>query len=105
MLKVSKEFPEEVHIKYAYSDDVRRINVIRSVRGRPSLTTHELPRKYSGKIPISEAKKNDLLDLCKSLVIPEVYRGFYEAIPTSRTVKDKLPLPDVQDNESDSDMD
>ena len=57
------------------------------------------------KIQVSEAKIKYLLDLCDSLVIPAVYHGFYQAIPTSKTVKDKLPVPDVDDIDSDSEAD
>jgi hypothetical protein len=65
----------------------------------------DLPRKYTEKIQISDAKKKDLLDLCDALIIPAVYRGFYEALPTGKTVKDKLPVPDVDDIDSDSEAD
>jgi hypothetical protein len=105
VIKVSKDFPEEVHIKYDFSENFRRINVYRSLWGRPSVLCKDLPRKYTEKIQISDAKKKDLLDLCDALIIPAVYRGFYEALPTGKTVKDKLPVPDVDDIDSDSEAD
>lgn len=43
--------------------------------------------------------------MCDALIIPVVYRGFYEALPTGKTVKDKLPVPDVGDIDSDSEAD
>lgn len=36
VINVSKEFPEEVHIKYDFSERFRRININRSLQGRPS---------------------------------------------------------------------
>lgn len=101
VLKVTKEFPDEIQIKYEYDEEFRKINVTRSVRGRPPAIARDLP-KYGGKLPISEAKKKDLLDLCDSLVIPAIYRGFYESLPTSKSAKDQLALPDINDEDSDS---
>ena len=60
--------------------------------------------KYKEKVPISVAKKSDLLDLCKSLVIPKQYWKFYEMLPTNVKVKDRLTCPDILEDESDTDI-
>ena len=98
--KVSKNFPDDMKVNYEQSDNFRNIQVSRIGRGRPSMQP-SLRRKYSKRSPISQLKKRDLLDLCNSLVIPAMYRSFYEDMPTSKAQKDRLPVPDVLDEESD----
>ena len=51
-----------------------------------------LQPKYKSQIPISKAKKKDLMDLCRNKVIDEVYHSWYEALPVATGVVDKLPL-------------
>ena len=43
-----------------------------------------LKQKYENKLPISEANKNDLVSLCRSLVVPAQYHNFYTAINTEK---------------------
>ena len=62
-------------------------------------------QKYKHKIPISEAKKKDLLDLCKDGTIPEDFHSYYDKLPSSVKVKDKVPEPDLYDDEIQSDDD
>ncbi|MCG8049000.1 MAG: hypothetical protein N0E48_25925 [Candidatus Thiodiazotropha endolucinida] len=105
VLKVSKEMPDEIHVKYEYHEkEFKRLKVAKSVRGRPTQDKN-LPRKYKSKLPISLAKKRDLLDLCDSLVIPEIYHGFYNSLLTSKTVKDCLPFPDALEEDIETDED
>jgi hypothetical protein len=68
-----------------------------SVRGR------ELQRKYKAKQSISLARKNDLLSLCKSCVIPVEYHDFYKELQANAKVNDTLPSPDAEEDEQDSD--
>jgi len=63
----------------------------------------ELPLKYDNRLPISTAKKADLLSLCKTSIIPADCMHFYECLPTCKTKKDRLPEPDIQEVEIDSD--
>ncbi|CAC5377312.1 unnamed protein product [Mytilus coruscus] len=64
---------------------------------------HMWPRKYIGKQPITLAKKKDLLNLCKTKVIPAEYHRFYKDLPANGEVPDNLPDPDVEEEEQDSD--
>jgi len=62
-----------------------------------------LPGKYTCRLPISTAKKADLLSLCKSGIIPSDCANFYEAIPVSKSCKDRLAEPDIEEDECYSD--
>jgi len=52
---------------------------------------------YENKIPISDAKKKDLLALCKDGTIPEEYHSYYNNVPSDSSVKDVVPEPDLYD--------
>ena len=49
------------------------------------------------------AKKEDLLSLWKSCVIPVEYHDFYEGLPANAKNNDTLPSPDAEEDEQDFD--
>jgi hypothetical protein len=62
----------------------------------------KVPRKaYTGKLPISAAKKADLMSLVASGTIPKEYESYFESLPCSKSIKDKLPVPSVSESEGD----
>lgn len=63
----------------------------------------KLQPKYRNQIAISQAKKKDLMDLCKKKVIDEEHHGWYEQLPVMDGVIDKLPLPDVTEDTDNDD--
>jgi len=68
--------------------------------GDPSPLTGNVPvlrPKFTTQIPISQAKKRDLLDLCRNKVIDKDCHPWYEALPVSSRIEDKLPLPDINE--------
>lgn len=42
---------------------------------------HTIPRAYNAPLPLTAAKYKDLMSLCKSNAIPEMYRGFFSNLP------------------------
>lgn len=46
-------------------------------------------KAYPEQLPISIAKKRDLLQLMKKGAIPQIYSNFYSALPSSKKVKDE----------------
>ncbi|CAK1588598.1 unnamed protein product [Parnassius mnemosyne] len=66
----------------------------------PSL--HQL---YNKPLPITVAKKKDLLNLCEKGVIPEEYHGWFQSLATDNRTIDRLPEAaiseesDLSDNE------
>lgn len=61
-----------------------------------------IPHLYSHKLPISQAKKSDLLSLCSSGIIPEEHHAFYTSLQASSATVDRLPQPDVDEVDTDS---
>lgn len=60
--------------------------------------TAALKPKYKAPIPISKAKKKDLIDLCKAKVIDTDYHTWYEALPVCDGGIDRLPLPNADED-------
>ena len=56
-------------------------------------------QSYTARIPISAAKKSDLLKLCTTGAIPPTYEKYYSELPSCEDVHDRLPSPDVEEEE------
>ena len=54
-------------------------------------------------LPISQAKYHDLRKLCNQMVIPVEVHEWYNTLPTSARVVDKLPAPSNDDSRDDDD--
>jgi hypothetical protein len=58
---VQKSHTDQIFVKYNFGDDeFVAINVRRAQRGRPG-TAYKMPMMYEEKLPISVAKKRDLM--------------------------------------------
>ena len=56
---------------------------------------------YKKKFEISAAKREDLLGLCRAGVIPNEFHQFYFDIPAATRVRDKLPGPNIDEDDDD----
>nr|KAG5709107.1 hypothetical protein BaRGS_028563 [Batillaria attramentaria] len=95
--------------KYLASQIIRNTKVDKNNkrvtrRRQPDLAQIIRPR-YTEKLPVSEAKKRDLVSLCRSGVIPEDHHPFYENLPTASSKVDRLEEPDVEDVDSGEETD
>ena len=103
-IKFVKE--EEGIMFFKYSFDEEEFKVLRllgrSAKGKRHDTLKTIPRLYTSKLRITEAKKRDLLSLCASEIIPVEHHPFYKALTLSTTAKDRLPDPDVNETDDDA---
>ena len=92
--------PFIVQYKYDLSaNEFKELNVMRvAKRGRPTSIDHP-PPAYESRLPISAAKKKDLLKLLKDRVIPAEYGQWYSSLPVSKSVRDNLPEPSANETE------
>lgn len=97
-LRFEKEKPGAILFSYDYTSEYKTLNV--NKQGRPFNVPSELENLYSRKLTIPEAKKKDLLNLCKSNIIPEEYHHFYQQLKTSKDKKCRNPEPAVNSSES-----
>lgn len=105
VLRFEKNAENEIQFKYSYNEEAfSKINVSKKLkRGeRQSTCTISLSKKYFEKRPVSMEKKADLISLCNNLVVPALYRPYYEALSTNKTTKDCLPMPDCLEEDIDS---
>ena len=91
---------------FKYNFDEEEFKVLRllgrSAKGKRHDTLKTIPRLYTSKLRITEAKQRDLLSLCASEIIPAEHPPFYKALTVSTTAKDRLPEPDVNETDDDT---
>ena len=58
---------------------------------------------YQARLPVSAAKKADLVKLCKKQIIPEDCHKYNNNLTTTRTEKDATPAPAFGEKEADTD--
>lgn len=83
-LKVEKELFEALFYRYYNTSDYNKTNV--AVRGHRQANI-ELKPAYSGLLPVSDAKKADLLKLCDAGLIPEKVIPFCKKLPTNNLLE------------------
>ena len=79
VMKFMQEYPLSVFCKYSYSEEFKEITVIKRLT-KKSYVDIDLKPCYSKKLELSDAKKKDLMELCKKNLIPRIYRNFYEQL-------------------------
>ena len=107
-IQIRRDSPRSVFVNESFEENhFEEIRVQSSTRakGRPLQWPSKLSSLYKSKLCISEKKKNDLLSLCNSGLIPEEFHAYYKALPSSRGLKDKIPVPDENESEIDTDSD
>ena len=92
--------------KYSFNEDeeymqVQTLACRRSDRNVQSLpfTEMALPLCYQSELPISVAKKNDLLDLCSQSIIAKEHHTFYQSLLTCKKVE-TLDQPDKEESDT-----
>lgn len=98
-LRFEKAKPDLIQYKYDLSDDFKELIVRPARRGRKSVDNLELKPVYDARLPISSAKKKDLLKLIKDRVIPPEYEEWYNNLPVSENANDRLPAPSADEPE------
>ena len=104
-IRYSKENLDCIMFKYNFDDEFRVLKVAGTIKRGHTAEPHELTRKYTARQQISAAKKKDLVNLCKSGVIPSEYHEFYKLLPSSSNISDKLADTDAEEERPDSDQD
>ena len=85
--RYEKSSTNSVKFRYDFQEDFREMRLAGS---RRRLNEMQLQRLYPSQQCISSAKKNDLVELCNSFVIPSVYHPFYKNLP-SEVMADETP--------------
>jgi hypothetical protein len=74
-MKLTKDDLTSVYIKYSHKD----LDFVKVELRLPTIPTPEI-RPLPTESMVSRAKKNDLLWMCKELIIPQSHHSFYESL-------------------------
>ena len=106
VVKVCNEKPHTLLVKEDFDSDFKEISAQQTLtkRGRPTSELSEkiIKQKYSARLRVSDEKKKDLISLCQSLAIPFKYHAFYNNIPSSKSTRDRVASPDVDEADNDT---
>ncbi|XP_065220583.1 uncharacterized protein LOC135845719 isoform X2 [Planococcus citri] len=96
-LRFTEDSENIVFFKYDVKSEFLKLDVSRTPRrkcksdGSEGATNRFVLRKtaYAEQLPISVAKKKDLIDMLNKRIIPQEYAAYYEHLPSSKHVKDE----------------
>lgn len=106
VLRVEKKNPDQIQYKHNFDEEFAVIKVRRPSKRKAAHVTKTpktLQAKYKSRLGISQKKKADLMSLCKAEIIPPIYHPFYKDMPVAKGKVDRLPLPDIEENDEVSD--
>lgn len=112
-VRVTKGMTTEIEIKLDYSSEYQKVPLQKALplktrrtnssrRSEVNIDVSLLKPAYPNQLPISKAKKADLMGLCSSGVINKRFHDYYNQIQTSDTVRDCLPEPDYTEDWSEA---
>ena len=102
-IEMRKTTPNKIFIKYNFTDSSQLCtsNEGKKNCNKAMVKEVEVKQKYSCLRSISTAKKQDLVRLCRTGAIPAIYLPLYEALPSDFGINDRLPEPDVYEEDED----
>lgn len=106
-LRFDKSKPFICQYKYSLSDnEFLEFDVLQTKKKKKIISweTLALTKKYEKRLPISEAKKKDLLYLLSKHIIPHAYKNYFESLPSSKKIKDLVPYATVEDKLHEEDI-
>lgn len=80
------------HLKDAKSTTVTQ----RSTRSKRSCQVESAPilkQLYEDRLPVSEAKKKDLVKICTTGVIPKELHGWFKSLASTADMHERIPEP------------
>jgi hypothetical protein len=95
-IQVRKGERKSIFVDYTFEPSMfleLKIQHIRKVEGKAM----DLQTFYRAKLPITAAKKKDLLSLCASGIIPSDVHDFCRNLTASASAKDNVPPSDVEE--------
>jgi hypothetical protein len=100
-MRFTESDPHACYFKYNMNDnDFERVQLKKETQ--PS-AEDPLSKLYKSKLPISSAKKKDLIALCKKGIIPSEFHDYYKSLPTSQSATELLAEPDIEESDVDTD--
>lgn len=86
-MEIKSENPYKLYYKYDMaSNDYYVLSVKKNTRRQCSIDTGSVERLYQSNLPIPKPKKDDLINMCNSGIIPSSYHDFFTNIASVNTV-------------------
>lgn len=103
--KYDKQYPNSIFYKYNFIDGYTEIDVnfVKRSSRKNKETDIQIAQLYSKRLPISKAKKKDLLKLCDKNIIPHQLQKWYQDLPCAENVVDSTAEPGVEDSDVEED--
>lgn len=92
-----------MNFKYDFDEDHYLVLCLNQHPLRSSLST-ALSHCYKSKLPVSKAKKDAHLFLCRSGMIPDEHHAFYHTLPSDAGKQDHLEEPDFSNSGDETDL-
>lgn len=86
-LRYEKQQPGIILFSYSYTGEYQKLQSHSILPGRPK-RPDPLENLYKSELPITESKKNDLLKLCKTGVIPKDQHGWIQGLKKKKTIQE-----------------
>lgn len=99
--RYEKQMPDIIQYKYELKNEYLKIYISphRQTKNKTRKQELEIPKLYIRMLPISTAKKNGLLTLCRKNIIPQPLHSWYQGLPTAPNIKDTTAEPAECDSE------
>ena len=78
---------------------------LRDQKGEQKSSGLRVLKVFTTKCLVSKAREADLVSLCTNGIIPEEYLFYYNGIPTTSSMKDKIPIPNAEESDCSKDSD
>ena len=90
-IKVTSEDSDKIHVRSEFDGEWQVISVFRKKKTRANQPNENVDLLLGLPLKgISKEKKKDLLDLCKTKQIPEMYTDFYEQLFENMTDENEV---------------
>ena len=91
----------EVYVKDSFGDGDFHQLTRKTRKAQPDVLTMTFRPKYHAHLPITDAKKADLMSLCKNGTIPTQYHDYYKTLPAGKQKVDRLAEPNQSESSDD----
>lgn len=99
-LRYEKTNPGIIKFRYGYDGEYSVLDTTKKTRSKKGPadpgTSGEmiLPKAYTSILPITQSKKKDLINLCRTDIIPVEFHSWFQSLPVNNQ-PDRLPEPDT----------
>ncbi|MCP4458687.1 MAG: hypothetical protein GY816_11780, partial [Cytophagales bacterium] len=92
MIRFLEDKPKSWFYSESFDRDEFKEILVRAQQTRGRKSKQDLAPVYSGRLPIADKKKSDLIALVNAGIVPEEVSDFYTSLPTASTALDECRI-------------